>query len=287
MMIKKSILILAEGFEEKPYIEKIISFPCISKNYHFSKVVNLKGNGNIISRYQYEFQTNKYDLVLVFADADKGSEQFIKIIESLGERLFGEKEKGGLIFMFVNPVTMQVVLSHLGEVSLTHKSKKANTTIIKDMTGIDNYTAKSDQIDAIIKMVKYSNYNDMKNRIRKLSEDYHDIPSTNILRFFENFENDDTTWIDEINEQIATIKESSFLKAFARKLFGHLGGTLRTNYLIEGKNESKGSILSFRKATTNFQIDIDKPQAFSPSALLTASAVIFTKNRDKFYPWFD
>ncbi len=93
--------------------------------------------------------------------------------------------------------------------------------------------------------------------------------------------------IFEKDEQIATITESSLLKAFARKLFGHLGGSLRTDYLITGKNESKGKILSFRRATANFQIDIDKPQAFSPAALLTASAVIFTKNRDKFYPWFD
>lgn len=89
------------------------------------------------------------------------------------------------------------------------------------------------------------------------------------------------------NDQIAIIREKSFLKALARKLFGHLGGTLRSNYIIEGKNESKGQILSIRKVTTNFQIDIDKPQAFPHTAMLAAAAVIFTKNRDKFYPWFD
>ena len=87
--------------------------------------------------------------------------------------------------------------------------------------------------------------------------------------------------------QIAIIRESSLLRALARKLLGHLGGGLRADYLVEGKNESKGEIISFRKATTNFQIDIDKPQAFPHIALLAASAVIFTKNRDKFYPWFD
>ena len=60
-MNKKRILILAEGYEEKPYIEKLIRFPCMSKNYDFLPVVNLKGNGNIISRYHYEFQADKYD----------------------------------------------------------------------------------------------------------------------------------------------------------------------------------------------------------------------------------
>lgn len=89
------------------------------------------------------------------------------------------------------------------------------------------------------------------------------------------------------NTQIAFIREKSVLKALARKLFGHLGGSLRANYLVQGRNESKGRILSFRKVTTNFRVDIDKPQAFPPSAMLAATAVIFTKNRDKFYPWFD
>ena len=51
-MNKKTILILAEGFEEKPYIEKIIKFPSISKNYIFSPVINLKGNGKILSRFE-------------------------------------------------------------------------------------------------------------------------------------------------------------------------------------------------------------------------------------------
>ncbi len=63
-MSKRNLLILAEGFEEKPYIEKIIHFPCMSKNIHFEPVINLKGNGQIIPRYQYELQTNRYDLGL-------------------------------------------------------------------------------------------------------------------------------------------------------------------------------------------------------------------------------
>lgn len=87
--------------------------------------------------------------------------------------------------------------------------------------------------------------------------------------------------------QIAFIREKSFIKALARKLLGHLGGSLRTSYWVKGKNESKGQINSVRKITTNFQIDMDKPQAFPSEAILAAAAVIFTQNRDKFYPWFD
>ena len=94
------------------------------------------------------------------------------------------------------------------------------------------------------------------------------------------------TIFDEEN-QIAVVREKSALKALARKLFGHLGGCLRTDYLVQGKNESTGQIISLKKIKTNFRIDIDKPQAFSPSALLAVSAIIFTQNRDKFYPWFN
>ena len=94
------------------------------------------------------------------------------------------------------------------------------------------------------------------------------------------------TLFDKDN-QILVIREKSFFKALARKLFGHLGGSLRTDYLVKGKNESAGQITSIRRVTTNFQIDIDKPQAFPPVAILATAAVIFTKNRDKFYPWFD
>ena len=73
---KKNILILAEGFEEKPYNDKILSFPNINKSvYRFGDTINIKGNGNIPARYQYEIQRGFYDIVLIFCDADKGSEQ--------------------------------------------------------------------------------------------------------------------------------------------------------------------------------------------------------------------
>lgn len=204
-MSKKKILILAEGFEEKPYIEKLIHFPCISKSYFFPPVINLKGNGQIFPRYQYEFQTDRYDLVLVFADADKGSKQFIAIIEKIGKEIFGDSAKGKLVFMFVNPVTMQIVLSHFEKIELNHKSKKINSDLIKELTGIENYDAKDDQIKELIQKVTYTNYPIMKENIKDLSKDYLVVPSTNILTFLENFENDDSTWIDEIKNQITEI----------------------------------------------------------------------------------
>lgn len=206
MKHKKNILILAEGYEEKYYIEKIVNFPFIKDNYIFSPIINLKGNGKILARYQYEFQTNRHDLILVFADADEGSNQFIEIIEKLGLRIFGDATKGKLVFMFVNPVTLQIVLSHFGDVKLLNKSKKENSKFVFDYTGIDNYDAKEEQIKEITQKINTKNYYDMKSRISKLSDDYHIIPSTNILCFLNCFENKDESWINDINKQIDYIK---------------------------------------------------------------------------------
>lgn len=87
--------------------------------------------------------------------------------------------------------------------------------------------------------------------------------------------------------ELAVILENSLPKALGRKLLGHLGGTLRANYTVRGKNESKGQIMSFRSIKARFQVDIDKPQAFPAMAMLVTAAVISVVNRDKYYPWFN
>ena len=52
---KKNILIISEGFEEKLYIDKILSFPNINKYvYNFPPSFNAKGNGKIFAKYLYD-----------------------------------------------------------------------------------------------------------------------------------------------------------------------------------------------------------------------------------------
>ena len=53
----KNVLIIAEGYEEKAYLDKILSFPNIRRDiYRFNAVINSKGSGNIKARYQYYLQ---------------------------------------------------------------------------------------------------------------------------------------------------------------------------------------------------------------------------------------
>lgn len=74
---RKRIAILCEGFEEKPFLEKILSFPCINQSlYELGPIVNAKGNGSLFPKFQDMYGKNLYDLILIFCDADKGSGPF-------------------------------------------------------------------------------------------------------------------------------------------------------------------------------------------------------------------
>ena len=198
---KKNILIISEGFEEKPYIDKILSFPNINKEvYRFPPSVNVKGNGKIFARYQYEIQRGFYDLILIFCDADKGSEQFLSIVHEIGQKFFSSKEQGFHVFIFANPVTLQIVLSHFGGVALSKVSKKANADVVERLTGIQNYDASQEQIAEMIGKIHYSSMDDFKERLSSISNNFKDMPSTNFLLFLDRFESDDPSWVDEINE---------------------------------------------------------------------------------------
>ncbi len=198
---KKRILILAEGYEEKPYIDKMLSFPNINRDaYEFLETINVKGNGQIVPRYQFEIQRDSADIVLVFCDADKGSEQFWQIVFDIGNNFFSRPEDGIHVFIFANPVTLQIVLSHFGEVSLTKVGKKKNAEVVEKLTGVSNYDAGQEQIAEIVSQIHFRSLDDFKARLSKLSTNPECVPSTNFLEFLCRFEGEDTAWIQEIND---------------------------------------------------------------------------------------
>lgn len=194
-------MIIAEGFEEKPYIDKILSFPNVSKDtYHFAPAVNAKGNGNIVARYQFEIQRGFYDTILIFCDADKGSEQFMDLVEKVGVRFFASPKDAMEVFIFANPVTLQIVLSHFGDVRLTKVNKKANAEEVERLTGIKGYDATKEQIEEMIGKIHFASIASFRERLRRIPSDWSETPSTNFLVFLERFESADTAWIDAINE---------------------------------------------------------------------------------------
>lgn len=194
----KNVLIIAEGYEEKAYLEKVLSFPNVRKDaYYFNAVINSKGSGNIKARYQYALQNGYYDIILIFCDVDCVSDNFLRLLDDIGE-FFMNKEDALKVFIFANPVTLQIVLSHFGEVELTNSGKKTNAPVVESLTGIKNYAAKDEQIKEMIGMIHYDSIPSFKKRLSSISSNYRDAPSSNFLLFLTRFESRDNSWIDDI-----------------------------------------------------------------------------------------
>ncbi len=67
---ERKICIICEGFEEIDYLNALINKAVFSNKYEFV-LINGKSINNISSVYQIRYQSNSYDLVLVFCDTDK------------------------------------------------------------------------------------------------------------------------------------------------------------------------------------------------------------------------
>lgn len=136
----RKICVVCEGDEEREYIKALLSKKVFSNKYIFSDPINAKSINNIYSRYIDRYQSNSYDLVLIFCDTDKGpSEKYKEIKRKIND--FHGTNIADEIIIFGNPCTMQIVLSHFGKVKLKSQSKHANSKYIEKYTGISNYSA--------------------------------------------------------------------------------------------------------------------------------------------------
>lgn len=89
------------------------------------------------------------------------------------------------------------------------------------------------------------------------------------------------------DKEIAEIKEKSLFKALLRRIFGHLFGFLRSSYSIKAQMDSCGEIKSAACVPLHFGLSLDKPQALPAGIMLVFSAVLFMRDRDKFFPWIN
>lgn len=86
---------------------------------------------------------------------------------------------------------------------------------------------------------------------------------------------------------LAHLAEPSALRAILRKVFGHLWGVLRADYVINGAMDAQGSLQNTHTPFDSFVCNIDKPQAINARDLLAVSLLINIRDRDKWYPWFN
>lgn len=197
----RRICIICEGEEERDYINALLNKKVFSDKYSFAEPINAKSINNIYNRYTDKYQSNSYDLVLIFCDTDKGpSEKYKEIKQKIND--FHGIDIASDIIIFGNPCTMQIILSHFGKIKLTSQSKSVNAKYIEKFTGISNYKATKEQREELFGMIKRDNYETMKENVKKLSTNDEDTSSTNIFKFIKNFESDNDEWINTINNKL-------------------------------------------------------------------------------------
>ena len=111
----------------------------------------------------------------------------------------GNAEK---IITFTRPCTLQVILSHFGDVELKTQSKSAAQKDVYRLADINNYDAHQEQLEAICQKIYRRSWEDMMERLKLLSTAPNDIPSSNIKMLFDRLCSDDISWIDELNEYV-------------------------------------------------------------------------------------
>lgn len=201
---KKKICLICEGFEEYDYILRLVNLGVWADVYDFT-LVNAESCGNISARYQDRYQSDNYDIVFALCDTDRRPEEGFELIRTKINRIFGNDIAADKVIIFVNPCTMQVILSHFGDVNLRTQNKKKNNSEIVRLTGLKSdkcYDGCKEHRDFICSKITVENYNEMKKRIAKLSSTYSDNPSTNFDYYLNLFENSNTDWIDEVNRKI-------------------------------------------------------------------------------------
>ena len=198
---KKKICIICEGNEEYAYLEWLNTLEVWNAQYEIA-LDNAGGNGNIPARYQDRYQNGAYELVLVFCDTEKKPyEQYEDIKRKINE-FHGVDNAADKVVIFGNPCTMQIIIKHWADENLRSPAKTINAPRIKALTGIENYKARADQLKDLMQRITTKNYRSMRQRIRHLKKSDTVTGSSNFERFMCCFENADSMWIDEINEEL-------------------------------------------------------------------------------------
>lgn len=194
-----SIALIVEGYEECYYFNRLTELNIFSKKYDI-QLFNAKSASNIASIYQSKLASNRFSVVFVVCDKDRVPTQYDLIVKEM-KLILGEEGANETIF-FTSPCTLQIILSHFGEVELITQAKPAARRIVKEFTGVENYDAHKQQLETICSKIFRRTFTEMLERISKLSTNSNDLPSTNMLLLFNYLCSDDTEWIKKIDKII-------------------------------------------------------------------------------------
>ena len=196
------ILVICEGDEEFKYFNRLIELNVWCNSYVF-KPLNVKSASNIPARYQDAYQNNRSEMILVFCDTDKAPFREYSKIKSKINAFLGKRNAADKIIIFANPCSMQIILSHFGDVSLKNQGKKTNADVIEKLTEVKDYDAHEDQIAAICDKIYRRTYPNMKQRVAAINFPDTTSCSTNFILFLDHFEDDNAKWITIIQKQLS------------------------------------------------------------------------------------
>ena len=201
---KHKVCVICEGDEEYTYFERLTKLAVWSEIYEF-KALNAHGISKIAALYTNTYQNDNYEIVLVFCDTDKNPQNHYRSLKKKINEFHGGDGRSRIadkIIIFANPCTMQIVLSHFGDVSLKSQSKKTNASEIERLTGIVNYDGHKKQIETMCGMIYQRTYLPMKERISRINKPDTESTSTNFISFTHYFESENPKWISDINSSI-------------------------------------------------------------------------------------
>lgn len=201
---KKNICIIGEGLEEELYLKKLINLNLFNNDLSI-KIVNAKGNGNLLAKFQYEYQSCRSELIFIVCDTDKDTKKNYKdLILLINNQIFGDKKVAEKLVIYTNPCTLQVILYHFGDETLTSQGKKNKTTtkILKKYQLLESYDGHKDEINEILKKINRENYKNMKDRIINKNTDYNIRGNTNFIYLIDFLEKEDIDWVDQLNKTI-------------------------------------------------------------------------------------
>lgn len=201
IIYQSKVFVVCEGNEEKEYFKRLMALNVWEPIYKFIPK-NARGANNIFPTFQAIYQNDSYDAILVFCDTDKKPfKEYTKVKQKFFD-FFGNDFALDKIVIFANPCTMQIILSHFGNVNLKTQSKKVNSKEIDRLTGIKGYGARGDQLNELLLMITRSSYYDMKDRVGQIDKNYQITPSTNFIRFINCFEDSSGDWANEVRDAL-------------------------------------------------------------------------------------
>lgn len=194
-----SVCLILEGFEEYFYFERLKSLPVFSTKYRIN-LINAKSASNIPAKYQEALASDSYTIILIVCDRDRKLEAYNGAVRGI-EKILGDGNAHKVI-TFTRPCTLQVILFHFGDVLLTTQAKAAARDDVQRLTGIEDYDAHQDQLKDICQQIYFKSWDCMLERLRSLSTNPDDMPSSNMNILFERLCSDNVSWIDEVNKSI-------------------------------------------------------------------------------------